>query len=164
MQHPFPIRVLFLCNSNAARSLMAEALLRQLDSRRFAAYSAGSTPTPDGQPDPRTVQALAAAELPTDGLRSKGWDEFSGPDAPHMDLVVTLCDEAAGETCPVWPGHPATAHWSYADPRAEGALDPERFVHAVHALRRHIELLVNLPDGRIDRLVLQAEARQLGQA
>lgn len=80
-----------------------------------------------------------------------------------MDLVVTLCDEAAGETCPVWPGHPATAHWSHADPRAEGAPDPERFVHAVHALRRHIELLVNLPDERIDRLVLQAEARQLGQ-
>lgn len=164
MQHLFPIRVLFLCNSNAARSLMAEALLRQQDSARFAAYSAGSTPTADGQADPRTLQALQRVGLPTEGLRSKSWDVFGHADAPHMDLIVTLCDEAAGETCPVWPGHPATAHWSCADPRAEGARDPERFVHTAEALRRHIELLVNLPDARIDRLVLQAEARQIGQA
>jgi len=164
MQHPFPIRVLFLCNSNAARSLMAEALLRQLDSARFAAYSAGSTPTDDGEPDPRTLQALQRAGLPTEGLRSKSWDEFGHADAPHMDLIVTLCDEAFGEICPVWPGHPATAHWSCPDPRAGDARDTERFVHTAEALRRHIALLVSLPDARIDRLVLEAEARQIGQA
>lgn len=167
MSHSHQIRVLFLCNNNAARSLMAEALLKYLGGSRFHAYSAGSTPTADGKPDSRTIAALEAAGLPTAGLRSKSWDEYGLPVAPHMDLIVTLCDEAAEETCPVWPGHPATAHWSYADPLAKGAEgadgDPERFAHALLALRRHIELLVNLPDQRIDRLVLESEARSMGR-
>lgn len=157
-----PVHVLFLCNSNAARSLIAEALLNHLGKGRFAAYSAGHEPTPDGQPDPRTIEALKGAGLPTDGLRSKNWDEYGPASAPHMDLVVTLCDEAAGETCPVWPGQPAAAHWSHPDPRAEDATGAEAFVKTMHAIRRHVELLVNLPDERIDRLVLESEARRIG--
>ncbi|UVH57821.1 arsenate reductase ArsC [Variovorax paradoxus] len=156
--------VLFICNSNAARSLIAEVLLNQLGGGRFHAYSAGSTPTPDGKPDPRTLEALAGAGFPTDGLRSKSWSEFGLPGAPQMDLIVTLCDEAAGETCPVWPGRPATSHWSHPDPRAEeAARNPEAFVHTMLAIRRHVDLLVALPDERIDRLVLGAEAARIGE-
>lgn len=158
--HP-PTHVLFICNSNAARSVMAEALLNELGPDRFRAFSAGSRPTADGAIDPRTAQALQEAGLPTEGLRSKSWSEFAATGAPHMDLIVTLCDEAAGETCPVWPGQPATAHWSYADPRSDhSAQDPQAFVHALHAIRRHIDLLVNLPEEGIDRLVLETEARR----
>lgn len=159
-----PIHVLFLCNSNAARSLMAQSLLNHLGHGRFAAYSAGSSPTPDGLPDPRTLAVLRGAGLPTDGLRSKSWDELGAASAQHMDLVVTLCDEAAGEACPVWPGHPASAHWSHPDPLAdsqEGSTGP--FSLAMHAIRRHVELLVNLPDERIDRLVIEGEARRIGE-
>lgn len=159
-----PIHVLFICNSNAARSLMAEVLLNQLGGGRFRASSAGSNPTPDGRPDARTLEALEGAGLATEGLRSKSWSEYGLADAPPMDLVVTLCDEAAGETCPVWPGHPATAHWSHPDPRAPGAdKDTEVFVHTLHAIRRHIDLLVALPDERIDRLVLESEAARIGR-
>jgi protein-tyrosine-phosphatase len=158
-----PIHVLFLCNSNAARSLIAESLLKQLGRERFAAYSAGSAPTPGGQSDPRTIEVLRSAGLSTDGLRSKSWDEFGGASAPHMDLIVTLCDEAAGETCPVWPGHPASAHWSHPDPCAEDAGEGlEAFSLTMHAIRRHVELLVNLPDERIDRLMIEGEARSIG--
>lgn len=159
-----PVHVLFLCNSNAARSLIAESLLNQLGHGRFVAHSAGSAPLADGQPDPRTLEALRGAGLPTEGLRSKSWEEFGAATAPHMDLVVTLCDEAAGETCPVWPGQPASAHWSHPDPRAPGASGEgdEAFVQTLHAIRRHVELLLNLPDERIDRLVLEAEARRIG--
>ncbi|SFO82841.1 Protein-tyrosine-phosphatase [Variovorax sp. PDC80] len=158
-----PVHVLFLCNSNAARSLIAESLLNQLGHGRFVAHSAGHAPTSDGQADPRTLEALRGAGLPTEGLRSKSWEEFGAASAPHMDLVVTLCDESAGETCPVWPGQPASAHWSHPDPRAPGAeLGDDAFVQTMHAIRRHVELLVNLPDERIDRLVIEAEARQIG--
>lgn len=160
-----PTRVLFICNDNAARSIMASSLLERLGRGRFQAYSAGSHPTPDGQPDARALQVLADAGMPTAGLRSKSWEEFAGPDAPHMDLVITLCDETAGETCPIWPGHPATAQWSYPDPRAESQrTDADAFVHVLHAIRRHIDLLVNLPEERIERLVLESEARQIGRA
>ena len=162
MNPSHPVHVLFLCNSNAARSLIAQALLNHLGKGRFLAYSAGHAPTPDGKPDPRAIEALKGAGLPTDGLRSKSWDEYGLVSAPHMDLVVTLCDEAAGETCPVWPGQPAAAHWSHPDPRAEGGDDTDAFVKTMHAIHRHVELLVNLPDERIDRLVIESEARRIG--
>lgn len=163
MNPTHPVHVLFLCNSNAARSLIAESLLNQLGKGRFVAHSAGRSPTLDGKPDPRAIEALEGAGLPTDGLRSKSWDEYGSASAPHMDLVVTLCDEAAGETCPVWPGQPASAHWSHPDPRGEDPGDGvEPFVKTMHAIRRHVELLVNLPDERIDRLVIESEARQIG--
>jgi len=165
MNPSHPIHVLFLCNSNAARSLIAESMLNHLGRGRFVAYSAGHAPTTDGLPDPRTLEALQSADLPVDGLHSKNWSEFGEASSPHMDLVVTLCDEAAGETCPVWPGQPASAHWSHPDPRAEGATgDIESFVQTMHAIRRHVDLLVNLPDERIDRLVLEAEARHIGKS
>lgn len=165
MHHPGPINVLFVCNDNAARSIMAEALLDELGGGRFVAYSAGSAPLPDGRPDPGALAALEEAGLPTDGLRSKTWDEYGTLSSPHMDLVVTLCDVAAGETCPYWPGQPATAHWSHADPRAPGAKeDPAVFLHTLYAIRRHVELLVSLPDERVDRLVLENEARKLAHA
>ncbi|MGJ3700079.1 arsenate reductase ArsC [Variovorax sp. AFSI2.2] len=166
MNPSHPVHVLFLCNSNAARSLIAQALLNHLGKGRFVAYSAGHAPTPDGKPDPRTIEALKGAGLPTDGLRSKSWDEYGLASAPHMDLVVTLCDQAAGETCPVWPGHqPAAAHWSHPDPRGESAGDEvDAFVKTMHAIRRHVELLVNLPDERIERLVIQSEARRIGMS
>ena len=157
--------VLFICNSNAARSLMAEALLNQLAGERFHAYSAGSTPVPDGQPDPRTLKALQDGGIATEGLRSKSWSEFASESTPSMDLIVTLCDEAAGETCPVWPGRPATAHWSHPDPRAlDAQRDPDAFVHAMYAIRRHIDLLVALPDERIEHLVLESEAAHIGKS
>jgi len=165
MASSHPTHVLFICNDNAARSIMASSLLEHLGQGRFQAYSAGSRPTPDGQPDARALQVLADAGMPTTGLRSKSWEEFAGPDAPHMDLIVTLCDDTAGETCPIWPGHPATAQWSYPDPRAESHRDDAGiFVHVLHAIRRHVDLLVNLPEERIERLVLESEARQIGRA
>ncbi|MGJ7543098.1 arsenate reductase ArsC [Variovorax sp. LT1R16] len=163
MQADRPTRVLFICNDDAVRGVMAAALLNELGKGRFQAYSAGSRPSPDGRPDARTVQTLEDAGMQTAGLRSKAWDEFATDDAPPMDLIVTVCDETAGETCPIWPGRPATALWSYPDPR--GAMlqeDPHAFVHVLHAIRRHVELLVNLPADRIHRLVLQAEARRIG--
>ena len=163
--HSGPINVLFICNDNAARSLMAEVLLNELGDGRFVAYSAGSMPLADGKPDPGALAALEEAGLPTEGLRSKTWDEYGTLSSPHMDLIVTLCDAAAGEVCPTWPGQPATAHWSHADPRTASAQeDPAVFLHTLYAIRRHVELLVNLPDERVDRLVLESEARKLAHA
>jgi arsenate reductase len=104
-----PLNVLFLCTHNSARSILAEALLNAMGQGRFKAYSAGSSPRDNQQPHPLGLQALAHAGIPTEGLRSKSWDEFAAPGAPHMDLIITVCDNAAGEVCPFWPGHPATA-------------------------------------------------------
>src|SRR5207245_3943087 len=113
-----PINVLFLCTHNSARSILAEALLNHIGKGRLKAYSAGSSPRANQQPNPLGLKVLQATGISTEGLRSKSWDEFAGPDVPHMDLVITVCDNAAGEICPYWPGHPATAHWGYADPSA----------------------------------------------
>ena len=164
MTEPAPLNVLFLCTHNSARSILAEALLNHLGHHRFQAYSAGSSPRPNQQPHPLALEALAKAGVPTDGLRSKSWDEFSRPGAPHMDLVITVCDNAAGEACPFWPGQPATAHWGYADPsEAKGAPDQQReaFAHTLLAIRRRLELLVNLPLAGVNRLALQQTAREL---
>ena len=160
-----PIRVLFLCTRNSARSLMAEAVLNHMGGSRFRAYSAGSAPATDGQPHPLTLEALRSAGIDTAGLRSKSWDEFSRPDAPEMDLVITLCDQAAGETCPVWPGQPATAHWSYEDPSRVMDTHDEQlhaFKHVLHALHQRLELLMSLPLSRLDKFMLEHQARQMG--
>lgn len=159
-----PLRVLFLCNRNTARSIMAEAILTHIGATRFQAYSAGASHTPDQVPHPLALQVLHDAGMSTEGLHSKSWHDFAGPDAPHMDLVITLCDQVHGETCPVWPGHPATAHWSYEDPALPQPNEAEAlyvFKRLLHALHQRLELLMNLPLQSLDRMVLETEARRL---
>ena len=159
-----PLNVLFLCTHNSARSILAEALLNDMGQGRFKAYSAGSSPRDNQQPNPLALQVLRQAGVSVDGLRSKSWDEFAGADAPRMDLIITVCDNAAGEVCPIWPGHPATAHWGYADPSAGDAPDDvklEAFRQTMRLMRRRLELLVNLPEDRLSKICLQATAREL---
>lgn len=161
-----PIRVLFLCTHNSARSILAEALLNHLGQGRFEAYSAGSSPRPNQTPHPLAVQTLRHAGIEAPELRSKSWDEFAGSDAPHMDLIITVCDSAAGEVCPIWPGHPATAHWGYADPSAgEGSEEEKReaFRQTLHLMRGRIQSLVELPAERLDRLTIGSSARALAE-
>jgi len=159
-----PINVLFLCVHNAARSIMAEAILNHMAGHRFKAHSAGTQAQPDHRPHPLALEVLASAGVSTEGLESKNWSVFSTADAPHMDLVITVCDLAAGEPCPVWPGHPATAHWGYPDPSlVEGDHDTQldAFKHTLHALHQRLELLTSLPITSVDRMVLETEARRL---
>ncbi len=165
MKHP--INVLFLCTHNSARSILAEAILNHIGQGRFRAHSAGSSPRADQRPNPLALQVLTNAGVATHGLVSKSWDVFALPGAPTMDLVITVCDNAAGEACPYWPGQPATAHWGYPDPSEATGTDAERleaFRQTLHAIRRRLELLVNLPDERIDTLALQQHARALAAA
>ena len=155
--------VLFICTGNSARSIMAEGLLNHLGQGRFRAYSAGSQPT--GVVHPLALETLAHLALPTDGYRSKRWDEFATPEAPSMDFVFTVCDRAAGETCPVWPGQPVTAHWGMPDP---AALAPDADAHKAFLdtailLKRRIELMLALPLPSIDRMSLQFAVRAIGQ-
>jgi arsenate reductase (thioredoxin) len=161
------INVLFLCTHNSARSILAEAILNHIGKGRFKAFSAGSSPRENQQPNPLALQVLQNAGISTEGLRSKNWDEFGKPDAPHMDLVITVCDNAAGEVCPFWPGQPATAHWSYADP-SEGDGDDaqklEAFRQTLHAMHRRLDLLVNLPPSGVGKLMLQISARDLANS
>jgi len=162
-----PLNVLFLCTHNSARSILAEALLNDMGQGRFLAYSAGSSPRENQQPNPLGLQVLQNAGISTAGLRSKSWDEFAVPGAPPMDLIITVCDNAAGEVCPFWPGHPATAHWGYADPSEGDGTDAQKleaFRLTLHALKRRLELLVSLPQDKLGAAVLQASARQLAQA
>ena len=159
-----PINVLFLCSHNAARSLLAEAILRHVGGARFRAFSAGTEPASDQQPHPLALEALQSAGVDTSGLRSKSWDEFTSPDAPHMDLVITVCDDAHGEPCPVWPGHPAIAHWSFPDPlQAQGEYEAllEMFKQVMHRMHQRLELFMNLPLASLDRLVLESHAREV---
>ncbi len=161
------INVLFLCTHNSARSILAEALLNHLGRGKYKGYSAGSSPRDNQQPNPLGLQILHNAGISTEGLYSKSWDEFAKPDAPHMDLVITVCDNAAGEVCPYWPGQPATAHWSYADPSAGDGTDAEKleaFRQTLHAIRRRLELLVNLPAASVSKLMLQTSARELAKS
>ena len=161
---PQPLNVLFLCTHNSARSILAEALLNDMGAGRFKAYSAGSSPRDNQQPNPLGLQVLQKAGISTEGLRSKNWDEFATPDAPQMDLIITVCDNAAGEVCPIWPGHPATAHWGYADPSEGDGTDEQKleaFRQTLHAMKRRLELLVSLPEDKLAKAVLQTTARQL---
>lgn len=158
------LNVLFLCTGNTARSILAEAILRKVGRTKFQAFSAGSQPK--GVVNPFALKVLAAHEYPTDGFRSKSWEEFSGPDAPRMDFVVTVCDSAAGEACPLWPGQPITAHWGIEDPAAvEGTdIDKERaFEQAFRYLSRRIEAFASLPVASLDALRLESEMRRIGR-
>jgi protein-tyrosine-phosphatase len=155
--------VLFLCTGNTARSILAEGILRQLGQGRFVAYSAGSQPK--GMVNPFALKVLGGYGYPTDGFRSKSWDEFSGADAPVMDFVFTVCDSAAGEACPYWPGQPMTAHWGIPDPAAvEGSdLDKEAaFVTAFKQMRNRIEVFTALPLASIDAMTLNAKLKDIG--
>ena len=154
--------VLFLCTGNSARSILAEALLNRDGAGRFRAFSAGSFPK--GEAHPAAIQLLADQGFATDGLRSKSWDEFAADGAPEMDMIITVCDNAAGETCPVWPGHPATAHWGIEDPAAvQGEGQRQAFFNALTYLQRRISLLLNLPDAELDALSWQGKVREIGR-
>jgi arsenate reductase (thioredoxin) len=162
-----PLNVLFLCTHNSARSILAEALLNHLGQGRFKGFSAGSSPRAHQQPHPLGLQALREAGIATDGLYSKSWDAFALPDAPKMDLIITVCDNAAGEVCPFWPGNPASAHWGYADPSAGDAPDTEKllaFKQTLLAIKRRIELLISLPPEKLQTIALQNSARDLSQS
>ncbi len=162
-----PINILFLCTHNSARSILAEALLNHIGGGKFKGFSAGSSPRDNQEPNPLGLQVLQNAGIKTDGLYSKSWDEFALPDAPHMDLVITVCDNAAGEVCPYWPGQPATAHWSYADPSAGDGTEAEKleaFRQTLHAMHRRLELLINLPSASVTKLMLQTSARGLAKS
>ena len=156
--------VLFLCTGNSARSIMAEAILNYRGKPRFKAYSAGSHPS--GKVRPEALQELEAANLPTDNPRSKSWDEFAQPGAPGMDFVFTVCDNAANEACPLWPGQPMTAHWGIPDPAAvTGSHDEVQhaFREAFVALDRRIGLFLSLPLQSLDRLAIQREIDSIGK-
>ena len=158
-----PYNVLFLCTGNSARSILAESLLDRWGQGRFRGFSAGSFPK--GQVNPLAIELLKRTKLPTEGLRSKSWDEFAEPGAPPIDFVITVCDNAAGETCPVWPGEPVTAHWGIADPASVDA-DSEKeaaFRKALAELEARIKLFVNIPIEKLDRLALLKAVRDVGQ-
>lgn len=157
--------VLFLCTCNSARSLIAESQLNTLGKGRFKAYSAGSFPT--GKSNPLAIEFMQANDLPTEGLHSKSWDEFATSAAPVMDYVLTVCDDAAENQCPIWPGQPISAHWSVKDPAAvEGSADAKRqaMVAAAASLRRRIELFVALPTESLDRMSIQHSVNSIGQS
>jgi len=156
--------VLFLCTGNSARSILAESLLNHFGKGRFRAFSAGSHPA--GQVNPFARALLGKNHYPTGELRSKSWDEFAQPAAPQLDFVITVCDNAAGEVCPVWPGQPMTAHWGIPDPAAvEGSDDVKRhaFVEAMNQLQRRICMFVSLPFATLDGMKLQQAVREIGK-
>lgn len=160
-----PYNVLFLCTGNSARSIMAEVLLNHLGRGRFRAFSAGSHPK--GEVHPMALRLIAKNRLPTEGLRSKPWDAFVRPDAPPLDFVFTVCDAAAGEVCPVWPGQPLTAHWGIPDPAAVTGADAEverAFARAFEQLQRRISLFTALRLEALDRLALRRELNDIGRA
>ncbi|HWV88858.1 MAG TPA: arsenate reductase ArsC [Burkholderiales bacterium] len=159
------VNVLFLCTGNSARSILAEAYLNSAGEGRFSAHSAGSHPA--GKVNPFALELLEKNRLATAGLRSKNWDEFARAGAPKLDLVFTVCDNAAGETCPVWPGQPITAHWGVADPAAVQGTDAEKrkaFLRAFTELSARINLLLALPVDKLDRRVLQKKLNDIGRA
>jgi protein-tyrosine-phosphatase len=158
-----PLNVLFLCTGNSARSILAEAALNALGAGRFKGYSAGSHPT--GRVNPFAIELLRQHRLPVDDLRSKAWDEFARPGAPELDFVFTVCDNAAGEVCPVWPGQPMSAHWGVPDPAAvEGSDEDKRraFFRAWNELANRISMFVNLPMDKLDRMSLQQRLDDIG--
>jgi protein-tyrosine-phosphatase len=157
--------VLFLCTGNSARSILAEAVMNQLGQGRFRGFSAGSRPT--GAPNPFALDLLRREGIDTAFARSKSWDEFAAPDAPKMDFVFTVCDSAAAEECPYWPGQPMTAHWGLPDPAAVTGSDSEKalaFAETYRALTRRIGAFVSLPFASLDQLSLQSRLREIGTA
>src|SRR5918995_2475577 len=158
------MNVLFLCTGNSARSILAEAYLNSAGRGRFTAHSAGSHPA--GKVNPYALELLEKNRLPTTGLRSKNWDEFARPDAPKLDFVFTVCDNAAGESCPVWPGQPVTAHWGVADPAAVAGSEQQRrkaFLRTFTELSARINLLLALPVEKLDRLTLKRKVDEIGK-
>lgn len=156
--------VLFICSGNSARSIMAEVIMNHLGRERFHAYSAGSHPR--GEIHPMTREILSEQRYSLGDLRSKSWDEFAQPDAPQMDFIFTVCDNAAGEACPAWPGQPITAHWGFADPAAvQGSHDKQHkaFMTAQMQIANRIRLFLSLPIDKIDRMSLQTQLRALGK-
>jgi arsenate reductase len=165
MGQPRTLNVLFLCTGNSARSILAEAILNQRSEGRFRAFSAGSHPK--GQVNPFAIETLRNAGVPTEGLRSKSWDEFADPGALPLDFVVTVCDDAAGEVCPFWPGQPVTAHWGLPDPAAETGTPAEQakaFRDTYVALERRIGLFTSLPMESLDRPTLIRRIRDIGMS
>jgi arsenate reductase len=156
--------VLFLCTGNSARSILAEAILNHRGGGAFTAYSAGSRPS--GVVRTEALRQLELSGIPTQGLRSKSWDEFATPDSPHMDFVFTVCDNAANEACPFWPGMPTTAHWGIADPAAVKGTPEEiarAFQDAFSTLERRISLFLSLPLATLDKLAIKTELEQIGR-
>ena len=157
--------VLFICTGNSARSVLAEGLLNTIGRGRFKAYSAGSHPK--GEVNPFALKELRDLRIPADGFRSKNWEEFAAPGAPQMDFVFTVCDQAAGEVCPVWPGQPMTAHWGMPDPAAIEGSDEAKakaFHDTAITLKRRLELMLSLPLESLDRLALHKEVKDIGRA
>ena len=155
--------VLFLCTGNSARSIMAESILKSVGAGRFNAFSAGSRPT--GKVNPLALELLLSSRMPTEGLASKSWERFAEPGVPHLDFVITVCDNAAGEVCPVWPGQPMTAHWSVPDPAAvtgDAVQQRKAFSDASHVLLNRIRIFASLPLATLDRLALQKKLDGIG--
>jgi arsenate reductase (thioredoxin) len=155
--------VLFICTGNSARSIIAEGMLNAMGAGRFRAYSAGSHPK--GAVHPLALRQLERMHIPTDGFRSKAWQEFAAPDAPRMDFVFTVCDQAAGEVCPVWPGQPMTAHWGMPDPAlVDGpeAVRDKAFLDTASTMKRRLELFLSLPIDKLERLAIQQQVRDIG--
>jgi arsenate reductase len=162
MQKPY--NVLILCTGNSARSIIGEALFNTMAAGRFKAYIAGSHPT--GNVNPFAIEQVRALGYPVENLRSKSWDEFAAPGAPALDFVITVCDKAAGEMCPLWPGQPITAHWGFPDPAAvEGTDDEKRaaFAQTVRQIRNRVQLFLNLPLETLDSLSVENKMRAIGQ-
>ena len=161
-----PLNVLFLCTHNSARSILAEALLNHIGRGKIKAFSAGSSPKDNQQPNPMALATLQKANISIEGLSSKSWDVFAEPNAPHMDLVITVCDNAAGEVCPYWPGQPATAHWGYADPSAGEGSDDEKmeaFKQTLHLIKRRLDIFTSLPMASLNKMALEKTARDLAK-
>ena len=159
-----PLNVLFLCTHNSARSILAEALLNHLGGGKFKAFSAGSSPKENQRPNPMALAVLEKAGISTDGLSSKSWDVFATPDAPHMDLVITVCDNAAGEVCPYWPGQPVTAHWGYADPSETIGTDVQKleaFTQTLLQIKHRLDILVSLPLASLNRSDIESTVKEL---
>jgi arsenate reductase len=159
-----PYNVLFLCTHNSARSVLAEAIMNKIGAGKFVAYSAGSQPR--GTVNPNTLKLLGKLGYETGGFRSKSWDEFAKPDAPEIDFIFTVCDDASGEACPVWPGKPLTAHWGVADPSAVKGNELDialAFQEAYRLLYRRIELFAALPIRGLDTITLKARLREIGR-
>lgn len=158
-----PFNVLFLCTGNSARSIMAEALISTMGKGQFKGYSAGSNP--NGIVNPFTIEQVNKTGYSTDNLRSKSWDEFAAPDAPHMDFIITVCDNAAGEVCPIWPGHPTSAHWGFEDPAAVEGTDEEKraaFERIFKQIMARMNAFVSLPHNMLEKHAIHQEIQKIG--